>query len=575
MLSAVAFAALLGLGVAALGSGFALVLLFGLALGLVGLLTRFRFGERSGPLFPAATLLIAFGVVSSAWMGVQGPADVPLADLAILAAMPILAFAMLRGGSLLPLPGWLLCVAGGLAAAALLAALFVTNPPERILGEESALNLGAASTRSSDFALWARTEYAFVLLPLAVGMVACSWKRARVLADLWLVSATICAAVAVVDHLASTGIAASLVTTPVAEPGGRAFGLTIHPNYLGFFSAMTLPLGVTRIAQTTGPARLGPVAATATLALAVQLSGSRLALVTALVGLGALLFLVPVFRTRLVVAFSVCVAVAVGIFMIAPSEQSALERLSGSTDAAYANEKRFELIEEGLDVALDHPFTGVGFARILDSHSVPVQMLQSGGILALAALVLWVLGFLRVGVSLSRNPRVPTASAQLAAAMLAALAGWFLPGHPGSADCGAVHLRAGGHPSRVGARGCSRAEALPGSGGSSDRDPAHAVRRGVERTRGQGVEQLDRSQRRRGSPSEERADGARASTESRGSSARSARRDIRGAGSPAPRCRRAVEGRRASTRNARALRLPYPRLSRRRRGGGGRRVSSA
>lgn len=421
-------AGLLGICVAALGSGFALALLVGLALGLIALLARFRIGGEARSLFPVATLLIAVGVVSTAWIGVQGPADVPLADLAILAAMPILALAMLRDGSLLPLPGWLLCVAGALAASALLAALFVTNPPERILGEESALNLGAASTRSSDFALWARTEYALVLLPVAVGMVACTWKRARVLADLWLVSATICAAVAVVDHLAHTGIAAALVTTPVAEPGGRAFGLTIHPNYLGFFSAMTLPLGVTRIAQTSGPARLGPVAATAILALAVQLSGSRLALVTTLVGLGALVFLVPAFRTRLVVAFSVCVAVAVGIFLIAPSQQSALERLSGSTDSEYANEQRFELIEDGLDVALDHPFTGVGFARILDSHSVPVQVLQSGGVLALSALLLWALGFLRLGASLSRNPRVPTANAQLSAAMLAGLAGWFLPG---------------------------------------------------------------------------------------------------------------------------------------------------
>jgi hypothetical protein len=412
---------------ATLDPGGLLLVFAGLVLAIAGMLVRFRTGWGSAPAYPAATFLIAVGVLSVAWIGIRGPAEVPVSDLPLLAAMPVVALALLRREAVLPLPAWLLCVAGGLAIAALLAALFVTEPPPRVLSERSAATLGAAASRATDFALLMRIEYALVLVPVVIGVVADSPARARLFADLWLASATISAAVGCLDRLAGTGITDSLVGPLEGAPvGDRATGLTFHPNYLGLFAAMALPLGIVRITQTSGLGRLSTTTATGILTLGVQLSGSRLALVAALVGVGLLMFLIPRFRSRIALGFLACAAVAVVFLVAAPTGQTALERLSGDPSAEAATRERQAIIEEGLEVGLEHPLTGVGFDRILDSHSVPVQFFQAGGIVALASLALWALGMGRLGWALSRSPVLPPRSAQLAAALVSGLSGWLL-----------------------------------------------------------------------------------------------------------------------------------------------------
>jgi hypothetical protein len=406
----------------------ALWLLFAaLGLAITGMLVRFRTGWRSGQGYPAATFLVGVGVLSVAWIGIRGPAEVPVSDLPLLAAMPLVALALIRCEAVLALPAWLLCVAGGLAIAALLAALFVTEPPPRVLSERSAATLGAAASRATDFALLMRIEYALVLVPVVVGVITDSLARARLFADLWLASATICAAVGCLDRLAGTGITESLVGPLEGRPvGDRATGLTFHPNYLGLFAAMALPLGIVRITQTSGLGRLGTTMATGILTLGVQLSGSRLALVAALVGVGLLLFLVPRFRSRVALGVLACAAVAVVFLVVAPTGQTALGRLSGDPLAEAATRERQTIIEEGLEVGLEYPVTGVGFDRVLDSHSVPVQFFLAGGIVALASLALWAFGMCRLGWVLSRSPVLPPGSTQLAAALVAGLSGWLL-----------------------------------------------------------------------------------------------------------------------------------------------------
>jgi hypothetical protein len=398
-----------------------------LGLAITGILVRFRTGWGSAPGYPAATFLLAVAVLSVAWIGIRGPADVPVSDLPFLAAIPLVALALIRREAALPLPAWLLCVAGGLAIAALLAALFVTEPPPRVLTERSAATLGAAASRATDFALLMRIEYALVLVPVVIGVVTDSPARARLFADLWMASATICAAVGCLDRLAGTGITESLVAPLQGAPvGDRATGLTFHPNYLGLFAAMALPLGIVRITQTSGPRRLGMTAATGILTLGVQLSGSRLALVAALVGAGLLLLLVPRFRSKIALGFLSCAAVAIVFLVVAPTGQTALERLGGDPSAEAATRERQAIIEEGLEVGLEHPLTGVGFDRVLDSHSVLVQFFMAGGVVALASLALWAFGICRLGWVLSRSPVLPPGSAQLAAALVAGLSGWLI-----------------------------------------------------------------------------------------------------------------------------------------------------
>jgi O-Antigen ligase len=421
-------AVLAGVLVAALDPTAVGLLVAVLALAVLGLLARFRGGWASGQRYPVATVLVGIFVLLVAWSGVRGIAALPVADLPLLAALPLVALAALRRTQVLPVPGWLLWVAGGLAVAALLPALFVPDPPPRVLGPQSALTLGVASSRASDLALWGRMEYALVVVPVLIGAVSRSWIRARVIADLWLASAAICGVVACLDSLANTGIADALVTDKVVL-GGRAVGLTTHANYLGLFMAMALPLGITRVFQTSGIPRFVAIGATVVLALAIQLSGSRLALVAAVVGVSFLLVLVPRFRTRILLAFLACVGAAVVLVIAVPSNYSAFDRLSGhDPSVGKSTDERLRVIDEALDNGLDHPLTGIGFGRILDSHSMPAQFLQAGGIVALATLVLWAFGIGRLGRRLSRDPSIPPPSAQLAAAMASGLAAWLITG---------------------------------------------------------------------------------------------------------------------------------------------------
>jgi hypothetical protein len=192
---------------------------------------------------------------------------------------------------------------------------------------------------------------------------------------------------------------------------------------------MALPLAITRITQTSGLLRIAAAGATAVLVLSIQLSGSRIGVFAACVGVAVLLILIPRFRTRIVIALAVFgLAAIVLLFVAPPSDQSAIGRLIGGQAANSATDIRLTVISKSLAIGLDHPLTGVGFDRVFDSHSAPAQFLQAGGIVALASFALWAFGFGRLGVRLSRNPRVPAFSSELAAALLAGLMAWLVAG---------------------------------------------------------------------------------------------------------------------------------------------------
>src|SRR4051812_46717859 len=109
---AVLAAALAGLLAAALNPTLVVLLLGVLGFAVLGMLVRFRRGWSSAQLFPVATVLVGIAVLSVAWSGVRGVAALPLSDLPLLAALPLVFLAALRRRGLLPLPGWLLWVAG-------------------------------------------------------------------------------------------------------------------------------------------------------------------------------------------------------------------------------------------------------------------------------------------------------------------------------------------------------------------------------------------------------------------------------------------------------------------------------
>jgi hypothetical protein len=422
--AAVAFSALAGVAVVAMEQWGPALLLVAILLAAAGLVAMHT-GASSRWHNPVATLLVAASVLCVAFQGVQGPVSVPVSDLPFLLAVPLIGLALLRRQLPLLVPGWLVLVAGGLAVGALLGALFVTNPPDFVIGPGDPA--AAVAQRQTSLALFLRTIYALVLVPVLIAAVASSWFRTRLFADLWLASTAICALVACLDQIAHTGISASLVST--GELFERAIGLTDQPNYLGQFTAMALPLGIVRTYQARGLGSLAALTATGLLVLALELSGSRSGLFGAVVGVVALALLAPRVRPGIVVGGVALVVLGAASIVYQPSGLSVLERLSGGDPTAgQAENAREVVLERSFDIAADHPLTGVGFSRILDSHSLPIQFLMAGGLIALMAFLLWVWRMAALGIALARSSRAPPVNAEIAAALTAALAAWLIPG---------------------------------------------------------------------------------------------------------------------------------------------------
>jgi hypothetical protein len=69
----------------------------------------------------------------------------------------------------------------------------------------------------------------------------------------------------------------------------------------------------------------------------------------------------------------------------------------GDESAAESDGVRRQYIEDSLTYIADRPLTGYGFRWIESSHNIYLQLLLSGGILALAGFLLFVFGYLRAG----------------------------------------------------------------------------------------------------------------------------------------------------------------------------------
>jgi O-antigen ligase/polysaccharide polymerase Wzy-like membrane protein len=400
-----------------------LALLFAAALLAAAAAIEISLDEGTGIRQPVVGLLVALSILTVSWQGVQGPVSVPISDFPFLFALPLIGLGLLRREMPLVLPNWLLAVAGGMILGALLAALFVPNPPAFVIGPGGVA--GATASRQSDVGFLLRIIYALVLVPVVIAAAAGSWGRVRFFADVWVASTAICALAGCLDSLTHAGIANAVVANG-PFPFDRAIGLTDQPNYLGQFISMALPVAIVRAYQTTGLPRLALVSSIGVLVLGLQVSGSRLGLVGAVIGVAVLGTLVPRVRYGVAVGGITLAVLGAASLAIQPGGESALERFSGGDPQAEAG-RRF-LLERSWEIARDHLATGVGFSRILDSHSLPIQFLLAGGIVALLAFMLWVWGMGRVGVSVVRDERAPPASRELAAALTAALAAWLIPG---------------------------------------------------------------------------------------------------------------------------------------------------
>jgi O-antigen ligase len=378
------------------------------------------FHSRGGHAWhPVLMLLTAFAVISVTWNGVP-PEDAAAPDLFLLAALAVLGYCWAQNTVQVPIPGWLVAAAGFLLAAQLIAFLVIPDPP--------ADQPPSFTPPGPALVTLARVELAILFVPILIGAVATSWRRASLIADLWVASATISAAVATVDSATGAGIGTSITGF---QEEGRIAGLALHANTFALTCAMTLPVSLLRSAQLRGWGRAAAIAATGVLLLGIVASGSRVGLLSAVLAVGFMGLLIAKLRGRILAA-GLAAVVALGLVAaLAPSGNSlfsAFDRLGGGGSAAGANTQRFDQFRESVDIALDYPVTGVGFQVIADAHSLPVQFLESAGFLGVVALILYATGAIGTGLRLIRDRSLPRGISDLAGALTASIAVWLISG---------------------------------------------------------------------------------------------------------------------------------------------------
>jgi O-Antigen ligase len=369
---------------------------------------------------PILVMLTGLAVVSVTWNGVP-PADAAAPDLFLLAALAALAYCWAQDSVRVPIPGWLVAAAACLLAAQLIAELFVPEPPVD--------QPPSFTPTGSPLVTLARVELGLLIVPILVGAVASSWRRANLIANLYLASATVSAAVATFDSATGAGIGLSI--TSVDPEAGRVAGLAIHSNAFALSCAMALPIALLRSAQLRGRGRAVAIAAAGMLLLGILASGSRVGLLSAVLAIGLMGLLIAKLRGRILAAGLAAVVALVVVAAIAPAGNSlfsGFDRLGGGGTAPGANSQRFDQFRESLDIAIDYPVTGVGFQVIADAHSLPVQFWEAAGFLGVLALILYVTGVFATGFRLMKDRRLPRGIPDFAGALTISFAVWLISG---------------------------------------------------------------------------------------------------------------------------------------------------
>lgn len=176
--------------------------------------------------------------------------------------------------------------------------------------------------------------------------------------------------------------------------GWRNYGLSQHPNILGYTAVLGMALlpFLTRALPKEHRTWIC-LAILGASGVGIMTSGSRAALVVAF----AMLALYPAAERSILAALAIAGSGVVAVILVgqraANSEgENALSRLLGAGDVEGSNQARVEGVEHVWSLAVQHPFLGNGF-NFSDflGHNAFVQIAAAAGFIGLAAflLVLW------------------------------------------------------------------------------------------------------------------------------------------------------------------------------------------
>jgi hypothetical protein len=323
-----------------------------------------------------------------------------------------------------PLPPWLLLAGIGCFLAGLLSMIF---PPSVALVQKSLVTettflaqdgvSGLVAPRSN-VGLLVEYELSLIMIPVLIVAVGTTASRCAKLVNLWTFGAVINAIVGVADY---AGIAH---LTPVVIAAHRSAGLTVQANYLALTCVIAIPTAMLWFGRSRLWTIAGLVAVPALLG-GVYASGSRDGTVAALLALAATVAVVPRLRPGLRITLPVggMALLALLLFTKAGSEILKQVRLGSSTSTSLSDYQRSAAASVAWAEIQARPAEGVGFSVIADAHSIYLELLAAGGLIALTSFVIF-LG----GVFASVRRTIRGTQADLGIALAVALVAWLANG---------------------------------------------------------------------------------------------------------------------------------------------------
>lgn len=356
-------------------------------------------------------LLLAIALMS--FNGVRLGQHLTASDAVLLLGAAALCLAALtREVALLRPPVWLVVAAALLIGSDLLSALADGRPPGDLI---DSLRFAAA----------------MVGVIVLVGSVCSGLHLARLVVIAWVLSAAVNSVVGLSDSVGATAIGRAV--TGLAFQG-RYAALTVHPNHLAMVCAMALPGALWLVLSSRS--RVGRVidgALALTVVLGLIAAGSRAGLLAAAAGVAIVFFssakrplAVAVLLSTIVLASFLALALGFGTQL---SGLTIVERATNSQLVLQSDDARRLSYQDAISGFLASPLYGAGFSLVRTAHDIYLQLLQAGGVVALAGFLLFGVRTLRTGlVLLYGRSRANGPWRSLAAAMSASMVVWLVAG---------------------------------------------------------------------------------------------------------------------------------------------------
>jgi O-antigen ligase len=372
-------------------------------LALVGAVVVF-FGVQTDRLAVFAVGLLAFTITwNGIRLGASGSSSSPAGGGAFGDATLVLAFVAVMADTIgrkrpLAMPPWLLLAALGLFLAFVVTMIFppsisiiqrqallsaTIGQQSGVTGPVASLGLGADTVNLIFF------ELGLLVMPILLAAVATTPRRCRLMMDLFVAGAIINGAFGVLDiggiHLG-----------PNPPYQNRSLGLTIHPNYLALTCVIALPMAMLWFGRSRRYTVAAVIGVTSLLG-GVYASGSRAGFVAAGIALVVTVCFVPRLRRSLPYVLPTVGAVLVLVLLFTHTGHKLLVQLrlaggSSTTATSGSNYQRSILASTAWSTFKVRPVSGIGWSVVTGAHDIYLELLESGGVIAMAAFLTFIGG---------------------------------------------------------------------------------------------------------------------------------------------------------------------------------------